>query len=100
MEILILVAALGCQAGERLIDWSAKLPQRVQYMDLVVTIEPFYARIYIYQLGYPDSMQQCCNNKRTSVMRVPVGAGRFCVRQSQAQMKWQARALLRPDLEL
>jgi hypothetical protein len=100
MEILILVAALGCQAGERLVDWSGKLPHRVQYMDLVVTLEPFYARIYIYQLGYPDSTQHCCNNKRTSVMRVPVGAGRFCVRQSQAQMKWQARALLRPDLEL
>jgi hypothetical protein len=100
MEKLLLVAALACQSGERLVDWSAKLPHRVQYMDLVVTIEPFYARLYIYQLGYPDSMQQCCNNKRTSVVRVPVGAGRFCVRQSQAQMKWQAHGLLRPDFEL
>jgi hypothetical protein len=57
-------------------------------------------RFYIYQLGFPQSRQQCCSNKPTSVLRVPIGTGRFCVRQSQPQMKWTARALLRPDIEM
>jgi hypothetical protein len=69
-------------------------------MDLVVSVEPFYTRFYIYQLGFPQSRQQCCSNKPTSVLRVPIGTGRFCVRQSQPQMKWRAHALLRPDIEM
>ena len=100
MEKLFLIAALACQPGERLIDLAGKIPRALQYMDLVITIEPFYARIYIYQLGYPDSFQQCCSNKPSSVLRVPVGSGRFCIRQSQPQMKWSARALFRPDIEM
>jgi hypothetical protein len=83
MEKLLLIAALSCQAGDRL-----------------VSVEPFYTRIYIYQLGYPDSFQQCCSNKPTSVLRVPIGAGRFCVRQSQPQMKWRLRAIAKPDIEM
>lgn len=65
---------------------------------LVVSVKPFYSRIYIDQLGFPDSFQPCCGNKPTSVLRLPVGEGRFCVRQSQPQMKWHIRALLRPDI--
>jgi hypothetical protein len=100
MEKLLLIAALTCQAGDRLVDLSGKLPRGLQYMDFVVSVEPFYTRIYIYQLGYPDSSQQCCSNKPTSVLRVPIGAGRFCVRQSQPQMKWRLRAIAKPDIEM
>ena len=100
MEKLLLIAALACQPGDRLIDLSSTIPRGLQFMDFVVSVEPFYTRFYIYQLGFPDSFQQCCSNKATSVLRVPTGAGRFCVRQSQPQMKWRARALLRPDIEM
>jgi len=100
MQKLLLVSALACQPGDRLIDLSGKLPRGLQFMDLVVSVEPFYTRFYIYQLGFPQSRQQCCSNKPTSVLRVPIGTGRFCVRQSQPQMKWTARALLRPDIEM
>jgi hypothetical protein len=31
-------------------------------------------------------------------LHVPIGTGRFCVRQSQPQMTWRARAVLRPDI--
>src|SRR5260221_14084428 len=65
MEKLLLVAALACQPGDRLIDLSGKLPRGLQFMDLVV----FYTRFYIYQLGFPQSRQQCCSNKPTSVLR-------------------------------
>jgi hypothetical protein len=100
MEKLLLVAALACQPGDHLIDLSSKIPRGLQFMDFVVSVEPFYTRLYIYQLGFPDSFQQCCGNKPTSVLRVPIGAGRFCIRQSQPQMKWRARALLRPDIAM
>lgn len=91
MEKLLIVAALACQPGDRLIDLRGKIPRGLQFMDFVVTVKPFYARFYIYQLGYP---QQCCSNKPASVLRVPVGTGRFCVRQSQPQMKWRAHPLV------
>jgi hypothetical protein len=100
MEKLILIAALACQPGERLIDISGKIPRRLQFIDFVVSVKPTYARFYIYQLGFPDSFQQCCSNKPISVLRVPIGDGRFCVRQSQPNMTWHARALLRADIEL
>jgi hypothetical protein len=100
MEKLLLIAALTCQGGDRLVDLSGKLPRALQYMDFVVSVDPFYARIYIYQLGFPDSFQQCCSNKPTSVLRVPIGTGRFCVRQSQPQMKWRVRAIAKPDIEM
>jgi hypothetical protein len=100
MEKVLLIAALTCQASDRLVDLSGKLPRGLQYMDFVVSVEPFYTRIYLYQLGYPDSFQQCCSNKPTSVLRVPIGAGRFCIRQSQPQMKWKVRALAKPDIEM
>jgi hypothetical protein len=100
MEKLLIVAALICQPGDRLIDLGGKIPRGLQFVDFVISVEPFYARLYIYQPGYPDSFQQCCSDKPTSVLRVPVGAGRFCVRQSQPRMRWHARALARPDLEM
>jgi hypothetical protein len=100
MEKLLVVAVLACQPGDHLIDLRGKFPHGLQFMDLVVSVEPFYSRFYIYQLGFPESFQQCCSNKRTSVLRVPVGDGRFCVRQSQPQMKWRARVLFRPDIEM
>jgi hypothetical protein len=92
MEKLLLVAALACQPGDRLIDLSGKLPRNLQFMDFVVSMAPFYTRFYIYQLGFPDSFQQCCSNKATSVLRVPIGDSRFCIRLSQPQMKWRVRA--------
>jgi hypothetical protein len=100
VEKLLLIAALACQPGEQLVDLSNRIPPGVPYIDFVVSVKPFYTRFYIYQLGFPGSLQQCCSNKTTSVLRVPVGEGRFCIRQSQREMKWQARALLKPDLEI
>jgi hypothetical protein len=100
MEKLILIAALACLPGEHLIDFSGKIPPGLQFMDFVVSVKPYYSRFYIYQLGLPDSFQQCCSNKPTSVLRVPIGDGRFCIRQSQPNMTWHARAILRPDIEM
>ena len=52
MEKLLLAAvALICQPGDRPIDLSGKLPRGLQYMDLILSVEPFYTRVYIYQLG-------------------------------------------------
>jgi hypothetical protein len=100
MAMLIVLVALTCRPGERLLDLSGKLPSSLRYVDLVVSVKPFYTRIYVYQLGFPDSFQPCCGNKPTSVLRVPVGGGQFCVRQSQPQMEWHIRALLRSDVEM
>jgi hypothetical protein len=100
MEKLLIAAVMACLHGDRLVDWSSKLPRGLKFLDFVVTVEPAYTRFYIYQLVFPDSIQQCCSNKLTSVIRVPVGDGRFCVRQSQPQMNWHAKVLLKPDLEM
>jgi hypothetical protein len=100
LEWLLLFATLACQPGDRPIDLSGKLPRNLQYLDLVVSVEPSYARFYIYQPGFPQSFQQCCSNKPTSVLRIPIGSGRFCVRQSQPKMSWRVRALLKPDIEM
>jgi hypothetical protein len=100
MKWLLTAAALACNRGDRLVDISDKIPRGLHSLDLVVTVEPFYARFYIYQPGFPDSMQHCCGNKRTSVIKVPVIDGRFCIRQSQPQMKSTVRALFRPDIPM
>jgi hypothetical protein len=97
MNWLLIMAALACNPGDRLLD---KIPRGLNSIDLVVTVEPFYARFYIYQPGFPDSIQHCCGNKPTSIIKVPVVDGRFCVRQSQPQMKWTVRALFRPDIQM
>ena len=100
MEKLLIVMALACLPGDRLIDLSRKIPRGIRSMNFVVSLEPFYTRFYIYQPGFPDSLQQCCGGKPSGVLRIPIIDGRFCVRQSQPQMKWSVRALLRPDIEM
>jgi hypothetical protein len=100
MNWLLIMAALACNPGDRLLDLRDKIPRGLNSIDLVVTVEPFYARFYIYQPGFPDSIQHCCSNKPTSIIKVPVVDGRFCVRQSQPQMKWTVRALFRPDIQM
>lgn len=100
MEKLLLVAALACLRGDRLVDLTNKIPRDVRSMDFIVSLEPFYARFYIYQPGFPDSLQQCCSGRPTGILRIPVVDGRFCIRQSQPKMKWTVRALSRPDIEM
>ncbi|WP_213770426.1 hypothetical protein [Bradyrhizobium sp. dw_78] len=100
MEKLLLIAALACQPGERTLDLAGKVPRGLKHMDVVVSVEPYYTRLYLYPLGYPDQFQQCCSGKPTSVLTVPIGNGQFCVRQSQPQMKWHVRLILRPDVEM
>ena len=101
MEKVLIVAALLCQPGDRLIDLRSKIPREARSMDFVVSVEPFYTRFYIYQPGFPDSsLQHCCGGKPSAVLRIPVIDGRFCVRQSQSKMKWTVRALLVPGIEM
>jgi hypothetical protein len=100
MNTLLLLVTLLCQPGERLLDLSGKLPRGLHYLDALVSIEPFYARIYIYEAGFPDSFQQCCSDKRTSLLKLPIVSGRFCIRQSQPQMKWRIRTILGTGIEL
>jgi hypothetical protein len=66
-----------------LVDLRDKIPRGLNSIDLMATIEPFYARFYIYQPGFPESLQHCCGNKPSSIIKVPVVDGRFCIRQSQ-----------------
>jgi hypothetical protein len=99
MDWLLIAAAVVCNAGDRLIDLSGQIPRGLKSIDLIVSVKPFYARFYIYQPGNPDSFMQCCGDKSTGVLRIPVIDGRFCVRQSQPQMKWRIRVVLKPDLE-
>jgi hypothetical protein len=100
MGILLLLAVLACPPGERLIDLEGKIPSNLKVLYLVVTLKPFYARLYIYPVGSPKDFLPCCGNKSTSVIRLPIGEGRFCVRQSQPQVEWHIRGLLRPDIEI
>jgi hypothetical protein len=100
MGWLLIAAALVCRPGDHLIDLSGKLPHGLKFVDLIVSVEPFYTRFYIYQPGYPDSFLQCCSNKPSGVLHVPVIDGHFCIRQSRPQMKWTVRLVLRPDLEI
>jgi hypothetical protein len=37
MEKLLIIAALACQPGERLIDLTRELPRGLQFMDFVVS---------------------------------------------------------------
>jgi hypothetical protein len=100
MSWLLVAAALACNAGDRLVDLSAQIPRGLRSIDLIVSVKPFYTRFYIYQPGYPDSFVQCCSDKPSGVLRVPVIDGRFCVRQSQPHMKWRVQVVLKPDLEI
>lgn len=100
MKGLLLILAIACQPGDRLFDLSGKLPRGLQSLDLIVSIVPSYARVYIYEAGFPDSFQQCCSNKLVSVLKMPLVSGRFCVRQSQPQMTWKIRAVIKSDIDL
>src|SRR5690349_13818448 len=100
MNVLTLLIALTCQPGDRLLDLTGKLPPGLQFLDLVISIEPFYARVYVYEAGFPDTFQQCCGNKRLSVLRMPIKGGRLCVRQSQPKMTWKIRGTLKGSIEL
>lgn len=100
MLTLAVLIGLVCPPGERTIDLRGKLPTGLQTLDLVISVEPYYARVYVSQLGFPTSAQQCCSGKPTSVLRVPVAGAHFCIRQSQPQMKWKIQILANPELEL
>jgi hypothetical protein len=100
MNWLLITAALACNPGDRLVDLRDRIPLGLNSIDLMVTVEPFYARFYIYQPGFPDSIQHCCGNKPSSIITVPVVDGRFCVRQSQPRMKWTVRSLFRRDIQM
>ena len=100
MNWLLIMAALACNPGDRLVDLRDKIPRGLNSIDLMVTVEPFYARFYIYQPGFPESLQHCCGNKPSSDYQGARGRRPFCVRQSQPQMKWTVRALFRPDIQM
>lgn len=91
------LVTLACNPGDRLIDLSGKIPRAIKTVDLLISVEPFYTRLYVYQPGFPDSTQSCCRNQPSSVLKLPVIDGRFCVRQSQPQMKWKLQIIGRPD---
>ena len=59
MNWLLIMAALACNPGDRLLD---KIPRGLNSIDLVVTVEPFYARFYFYQPGFPDSITAAATN--------------------------------------
>jgi hypothetical protein len=100
MNTLLLLVSLLCKPGERLFDLHEKLPQGQRYLDVLVSVEPLYARIYIYEAGLPDDFQQCCSDKRASVLRLPIVSGRFCIRQSQPQMNWKIRTISGGGIDL
>jgi len=100
VEIILIAALLACQPGHRLIDWSDRIPRGTVLADILVTVEPFYTRLSIYQPGHFETVQRCCKGGRASMMRVPIEDGRFCIAQSQRQMKWTLRLSLKPGLEI
>ena len=62
MNWLLIMAALACNPGDRLLDLRDKIPRGLNSIDLVVTVEPFYARFYFYQPGFPDSITAAATN--------------------------------------
>lgn len=96
MTLALILTMLACNPGDRLIDLSGKLPRTLKTIDLLISVEPFYARLYVYQPGFPDSTQSCCRNLLSSVLKVPVIDGRFCIRQSQPKMRWKLQILGQP----
>ena len=100
MEKILIAALLACQPGDRLIDWSDRIPRGTFLANILVTVEPYYTRLSIYQPGHFETVQRCCKGRQASVMRVPVEDGRLCIAQSQPQMKWTLRLSFKPSLEL
>ena len=99
MKILLAAIALACRPGFALVDWSSRIPPSLAVVDVVITLSPFYSRVIIYPQQSPAELQRCCDNRTTSVIRLPVGNGKFCVGQSQSGMKWKMRVFLKPDVE-
>jgi hypothetical protein len=91
--IATIVTALACATGFQLIDWSARISPDYAIVAFVISVEPFYSRITIYSLDHPDERLPCCGNNPTSVITLPRGSGKFCVRQSQPSMKWKIRVV-------
>lgn len=100
MEKIVLAAALACLPGHRLVDWSDRLPAGIYPAEFVVTGHPFYTRVLVYRPGHPEEAQRCCEGRQISIVRTPISDGRFCVGQSQPQMKYTLRLSIRPDLHL
>ena len=44
---LLITAVLACNSGDRLVDLRDRIPRGLNSIDLMVTVEPFYARFYI-----------------------------------------------------
>jgi hypothetical protein len=86
-------AALACAFGFQLVDWSDRIPASYTVVNFVITVEPFYTRLTIYPLEQPDERLPCCGNKPTSFITLPRGDGKFCIRQSQPNMKWKMRVV-------
>jgi hypothetical protein len=40
----LLITAVSCNSGDRLVDLRDKIPRGLHSIDLMVTVEPFYAR--------------------------------------------------------
>ena len=100
MDKILIAALMACQPGHRLIDWSLRVPRGTFLADILVTVEPFYARLSIYQPGHFETAQRCCNGRQASVMHVLIEDGRLCLAQSQPQMKWSLRLSFNPGVEL
>lgn len=97
MVLALTLIALACNPGDRLLDLSGKLPRAIKSIEILVSVEPLYTRVYVYQPGFPESSQSCCRNQANSVLKLPVIDGRFCIKQSQPQMKWKLQIIGRPD---
>jgi hypothetical protein len=100
MNKMLIAVVLACQPGHRLVDWHDRIPREINSADMVVTLNPFYTRLFIYPAGHPEMMQRCCNNRQISVFRMPVVDRRFWIGQSQPQMKWNLQPTLRPGIEM
>ncbi|MDR3468318.1 MAG: hypothetical protein P4M07_20480 [Xanthobacteraceae bacterium] len=100
MEKLIIAAALACQPGHRLVDWSDRLPAGTYAAEFTITVNPYYTRVLIYRPGHPEEVRRCCGDRPISTVRVPITDGRFCVGRSQPQMTYNVRLALKPDLAL
>jgi len=72
MTFALVLIAIACNPGDRLIDLSGKLPASLKTVDLLISVEPFYARLYVYQPGFPDSTQSCCRNLPSSVVTLEI----------------------------
>jgi hypothetical protein len=100
LKEIVLAAVIACQPGHQLVDWSDRIAAGAHSADVVVTVEPFYTRVLIYQPDRPDMVHRCCYGKSASVIHMDVTDGRFCIGQSQKQMKWTLHLTFRPGIGL